>query len=221
MDGCLKRLGCLALIVIVGAIAWVTRERWLPWVEPHRGTAARATTRAPVTWEPLTPEGAARAKETIQRLSHRSGPVFANLRPGDLTAYIFQELSNRLPASAEHIEAAVIGERLEVRADVKLSDLADPRTLGPLASVLGDRAPIQFGGTLDVVKPGLGEYRVETLRIRDLAIPKPMIPRLLRHLERGPRPDGLADNALPLVIPVHIADVRIHDGKITLYKAVS
>ena len=90
-----------------------------------------------------------------------------------------------------------------------------------LADVLGDRAQVQLGGTLEVVHPGLAEYRVESLRLHDLSIPTPMIPRILERLARGPRPSGVADDALPLTVPPYIGDVRIHDGKITLYKVVT
>jgi hypothetical protein len=59
-----------------------------------------------------------------------------------------------------------------------------------------------------------------SLEVGGIAVPKAAIPRLLRNIERGRRPAGLADNALPLVIPPYIADVRIARGKITLYKDV-
>ncbi|MBX6331648.1 MAG: hypothetical protein IRY91_07360 [Gemmatimonadaceae bacterium] len=48
-----------------------------------------------------------------------------------------------------------------------------------------------------------------------------MIPRLLARLARAPRPSGVAADALALTVPPYIADVRIHDGKITLYKVVT
>jgi hypothetical protein len=217
--GCLRSLGCLVLIVILAACAWIFRASWLPLL--HRGPAQPASGATPaVVWQPLTPEGGARAKETVQKLGTRSGPVFANLEPGDLSAYIFQELSRQLPPSAEHIEAAVIGDELHIRADVELSDFGDTDALGPLAGVLGGRAPVQFGGTLDIVRSGLAEYQVRSLRVRDLSIPKPMIPRLLRKIEHGSRPAGVADDGLPFAAPPYLADVRIHNGKITLYKAV-
>ena len=51
----LSRIGCLALVGLAIAAAWITRDRWL-----HRVTnRAPATATAPV-WEALTPERAAR-----------------------------------------------------------------------------------------------------------------------------------------------------------------
>jgi hypothetical protein len=47
-----------------------------------------------------------------------------------------------------------------------------------------------------------------------------MIPRLIKSYSKGARPPGIADDALPLITPVHIGDVRIRNGQITLYKVV-
>jgi hypothetical protein len=70
------------------------------------------------------------------------------------------------------------------------------------------------------VKLGLGEYRVQSFRIHDFSIPHAMIPRLIKSYSKGTRPPGIADDALPLITPVHIGDVRIRNGQITLYKVV-
>ena len=173
-----------------------------------------------VVWEPVTPEGAARAKKVVARLGTRSGPVFTNLPPGDLTAYILSELAKQLPPSAHDMEAAVIDRQLWVRAQVRLADFGGPGELGPLGGLFGDAEPVVFGGTLAIVNPGLAVYRVKELRIRDMSVPSPMISKLLRRVERGSRPPGLADDALPMLVPDYIADVRVQNGKITLYKTV-
>jgi hypothetical protein len=217
--GCFRRIGCLALIVLIAAAAWVFRADWLPLVQGGdrgRGAADSATT---VVWEPATPEGAARARAAVRQLGSRTGPVYANLSPGDLTAYIFEELSKQLPPSAQQIESAIIDRHLWVRANIKLTDFGGADALGPLAGILGDREPVRFGGTIEIVQPGLAEYQVDALRFRELSVPSAVIPKLLRKSEHGARPAGLSDNALPLVVPRYIADVRIRNGKITLYKA--
>jgi hypothetical protein len=204
----------------VAAIVWIFRANWMPLV---RGTTGRpapvATTPKPEAWEPVTPDGATRAREAVRKLGTRSGPVFANLTPGDLLSYVYQELQKQLPPSTQNIEATVVGDQLWVRADVKPSDLG-AQSLGPLASMLGEREPVRFGGTLDIVRPGLAEFRVQSVRIRDLSLPKAMIPKLLNSNDNRPHPKGVAPDALPLPVPTYIADVRIHGGKITLYKAI-
>jgi hypothetical protein len=47
-----------------------------------------------------------------------------------------------------------------------------------------------------------------------------MIPKLVESMGRGPRPAGVSPNALAFAVPPYLADVRVHDGKITLYKTV-
>jgi hypothetical protein len=217
MSGCLRSIGCLTVLVIVVAAAWLLRDEWVPRIHWHSGPA-RSTNA--VVWQPLTPEGAARAKQAVDSLNSKSGRVFANIAPADLAAYVYDELSKELPPSAEHVEATAYDRELWVRTNVNLRDLGDSDALGPLSGMLGDRQSVQFGGTLDIVHPGLAEYRVESIKVGDVTIPRAAIPRLLRKFERGDRPAGIADNALPLTVPTYIADVRIARGTITLYKDV-
>jgi hypothetical protein len=209
----MRKLGCLVLIFLAGMAVAIYL-----YLERPRRDAETAT--APV-WEALTPEGAERARASVQALSRPTGPVFTNIRAADLASYIFDELAKQLPPSSQNLEAAVIDDRLHVRALVKLSDFGGSGSLGPLASMLGDREPVEFGGTLELVRPGLAQYRVRVLRLRELSVPSRMIPRLLQRIARGSRPPGLADDGLPLEVPAFIADVRTGQGHVTLYKSTS
>lgn len=211
--GCMRRFGFLVLVFLAGGAVFL----WLYLERPRH--AAESTSAAPV-WEPLTPEGADRARTSVQLLSRPSGPVFTNIGGADLAAYIFDELSKQLPPSSQELEAAVIDDRLHVRALVKISDFGGSGSLGPLAAMLGDREPVEFGGTLELVRPGLAQYRVKVLRLRELSVPSRMIPRLLQRVARGSRPPGLGEDGLPLEIPAFIADVRIGQGRVTLYKSI-
>jgi hypothetical protein len=213
--GCLSRLGCLAVLVVIAILAWLTRDRWVSRVTGH----APATVSGPV-WEPLTPQGAERTRQLLTRLSRATGPVFGNLSGGDVASYVYQSLSKQLPPSTDSIEAAVIGDRLYIRASVLLKDLGGAASLGPLAGMLGDREPMQFGGTFHVVRRQLAEFEVKDIKIRDLSLPSAMIPRVLQQSERGSRPEGLSPDGLPIVIPSYLGDVRIGNGKVTLYKTV-
>jgi hypothetical protein len=210
--GCMRRLGFLVLIFLAGGAVFL----WLFYERPRR--AAESSTTAPV-WEPLTPEGAERARAAVQLLSRPTGPVFTNISGADLAAYVFDELSRQLPPSAQQLEAAVIDDRLHVRALINISDFGGSGGLGPLASMLGDREPVEFGGILELVRPGLAQYRVKVLRLRELSVPSRMIPRLLQRVARGSRPAGLAEDGLPLEVPSFIADVRTGQGQVTLYKS--
>ena len=214
--GCLSRIGCLVVIAVIAAVAWLTSDRWLPHITGREPVA----TAGPV-WEPITPQGAERTRQKLAQLSQPSGPVFGNLSGGDVASYVYQALAKQLPASSENIQAAVIGDRLYIRASVRLQDLGGTSVLGPLAGVLGDREQMQFGGTFHVIRPQLAEFQVKDIKLRDFSLPQAMIPRVLSQTERGSRPDGLSPDGLPLVVPKYLGDVRIADGRVTLYKTVS
>jgi hypothetical protein len=86
--------------------------------------------------------------------------------------------------------------------------------------MLGDRERMQFGGTFHVIRPQLAEYEVKDIKVKDFSIPQAMIPRVLSQTERGSRPEGLSPDGLPLVVPKYLGDVRIANGRVTLYKTV-
>lgn len=204
------------MVLALVAGYWLWSEGWIRLERPRTRSERAAVDTA--TWQPLSPAGAARARTAIEGLGQRSGPVFANIRAGDLAAFVFDSLSRQFPPSAENLEAAVIGDQLHVRGTLRLSDLGGTQALGPLASMLGEREPVQFGGTLEMLGTGLAQYRVRLLKVREFSIPPRAIPRLLRNAGGKSRPQGLADDALPLVVPRYIGDVRIGDGRVTVYK---
>lgn len=220
MGGCFKSIGCLVVAIAIAACAWLTRDYWTPYLHRITQPIPAAPAHTADQWQPATPSGAARARAVIERLGSRNGPVYGNVEAGDLVAFIFQQLSHQLPASARDVEAMVSGDQLLVRCTMNPGDLGDLSQLGPLAKVLGDREQVQFGGTLDIVKLGLAEYRVQSFKIHDFSVPHAMMPRLIKSYSKGARPAGIADDALPLITPVHIGDVRIKNGEITLYKVV-
>ena len=90
--------------------------------------------------------------------------------------------------------------------------------LGPLGSLLNSRERISIGGSFRVVRPGLSEFQVREVKLRDFKIPTGAIPQLLKAMSRGARPEGIAPDALPVPTPKTLGDVRIANRKVTLYK---
>ena len=211
--GCIARLGCLVVLAFLAIGAWFTRDRWMSKV-----TGSGPVSAATSTWQPLSPAAGARGKRTIESLQSSTGPVFANLSAAEIASYVFQTVGRTLPTSADSVEAAVIGDALYVRAIVPVRDLAGSGALGPLGGLLNDREKITIGGGFRVVRPGLSEFQVREIKLRDFKVPRGAIPRLLQQISRGNRPDGIAADALPVPTPATLADVRIANGKVTLYK---
>lgn len=211
--GCIARFGCLIILAILAVAAWLTRDRWMNKLS----NAPAAVSTAPV-WEPLTPAAGVRAKRAIESLNARTGPVFANLSAGEVATYVFQTVSKTIPSTADSVEAAVIGDALFVRAIVPVKDVAGSGILGPLGGLLNDREKLSLGGTFRVVRPGLSEFRIREIKLRDFKVPSGAIPALLKQLSKGARPEGIAADALAVPTPQTLADVRIANNRVTLYK---
>lgn len=217
--GCLFRTGCLVVLVWAAVAAWLTRDRWMARLPGHRAAPAHVAAAGP-TWEPLSQDGSERTAAALQRLSRPRGPVFATLSGADVASYVFLTLAKQLPPSTDSIMCTASGDRIGLRAVVRLNELSGAGSLGPLARLFGDRAPVQLTGTLKVIRSGLGEFEIQDLTIRTLALPRSMIPQLLTQLSHAPRPAGIDADALPLPLPPYIGDVRVSRGKVTLYKSV-
>lgn len=209
MFGCLRRVGCLILLLLLagGAYYW-----WM----------VRTTTASSVAgvWKPVTSADAAAGARAVQSLQAPRGKVFANLTPAQAVAYLVQETAKELPSSATGVEAMVSGDQLHVRAVISLDQLGGAKALGPLATMLGSRDTVQLAGRVDLLRPGMAQMHVTQVRVGSLNLPAQMVPRLISQIRRQ-SPPGIASDALALPLPPYIGDVRIANGKVTLYKNVS
>lgn len=235
--GCLFRLGCLIVLLVCGIIAYFTRDRWmdqLPWRTPHtettrtRDAGARSSPRIPSTasttpdadgWTPLSEAGAARTRQSLQTLSGDRGPVFVTLSGGDAASYVFLQIVKQMPASSDSFAARVDHDQIRLRARMKTSELGST-VVGMLGKLIGDRERVEMSGQLRVIGKGVAEFRVTDVRIHDVSLPDALITRLVQPLAKSPHPANLDRNGLPIAIPSYIGDVRVSNGKITLYKNV-
>jgi len=219
MRGFFRSLGCFIIILLAVAVwYWYARV-------PNTSSSSTSTTIGTATsvssgWQPLTADDAERGRAAVQSLGRQSGPVFANLSAAEAASYIFTVVAKQLPPSAQNAQAAIIGDRLYVRSDVELKDFGGSKALGPIGVLLGDRDSVRFGGTINMLKPGLGEFLVQEVKLGRVEVPNALIPRILTQMKRGKAVPGISQNGLPMVMPSYISDVRISNGKITLYKSV-
>lgn len=220
MFGCFRRLGCLFLLMVLGVFAWFNRDRLEGIYRRYAGGPSADSTilRTPGGWEALTPEKATRGQRAIEALSRPGGRGTSSLSAGEAASYIFLAVSKQLPASSEDIAASIKDDRLYVRAAVSLRELDVSKALGPLAGMLSDRDTIQLGGTMHVLRPGTGEFRIRDVKVGALPIPSAIIPRLIKGMRRGNMPEGLSPNALPMTLPPYIGDITVANGRITVTK---
>ncbi len=182
--------------------------------------AERAKRERAIVWARLTPAGSA-GREAVAALSRRNGPPYVSLRAPELASLLAAGLAKALPSSASKPDVAIVDEQVLLRSVVDLRDIAGDGALrGLLGVALEGRDTLRLAGTLDVVRPGLAEYRVRELRIKGIDVPPRLIPSLIGAMRRAIRADSLPSNALPIPLPKAVADVRVANGKVTLYKAV-
>lgn len=221
MFGCLRRLGCL-VVLLAGVLLYLTRNTWRPLLDRTSGrdreAAAATTASGGPTWQPLDQPSAARGERAVRALAARRGPVYVTLRPGDLASYAFLSLSEALPPALQDAQTTVIGDRVYVRAVVGPDDL--PGIAGTaLGGLVTRRDTLLLGGTFDVLRPGVAQFRVRDVEVGGVPVPGPVIPRLIARVRRGAVPEGVARDAFPVPVPEYIGDVRIARGRVTLYKA--
>jgi len=224
MGGCLRRLGCLIVLLALACGVWLTRAKWLKIVPGARSTADASSTPPPSaerTWQPLSPAAASRGKRAIDGLASSRGPVFVNLAPDEIASYVVQAAGGAFPGSADSVEAAVIGDVLYVRAIVPTKDIAGSGVLGPLAGLLNERERVSLGGSFHVIRPGLSAFELRDVKLRDFSVPRAAIPRLVKQITKGKTTPGVPDNALAVPTPKSLADVRIANGRVTLYKTTA
>lgn len=218
MFGCLRRLGCL-VIILVAALLYFTRGTWRPLLDRSSGRDRDvAVADATPTWQPLTQPAAERGERAVRALAARRGPVYVSLRAGELASYAFLSLSESLPAALRDAQTAVIGDRVYVRAVVSPGDLPGGGALGNLIS---RRDTLRLGGTFDVLRPGLAQFRVRDIQLGSIPLPAAAIPGVVARVRRGAVPAGVARDAFPVPVPDYIGDVRIARSRVTLYKTTT
>jgi hypothetical protein len=221
MFGCLRRLGCLVLLVI-GVGLYLLRDSWWPLVRPMVRAEPEVVARergesGEGGWESLDPEKAARGERAVRALATRGGPAYVSLQAGELTSYAFLSLADALPVPLDDAQAAVVGDRVFLRSVVSLRDLGG--SLGPVANLLPERDTLRLGGTFEVVRPGLAQFRVREASLGNVPLPSSVLPRVLRRTGASGGSE-VASDAVGIPLPPYIGDVRVARGRITLYKAV-
>lgn len=217
MFGCLGRLGCLVLIAILGVGGYFTKDLWYPRVRHMVVADAPAPG---VVWMPISPDAATKGTRIAERLADKNGPVYADLTPSEFAAWLMEPAMKILGSSAGSAEASVHGDTLFVRANVSITELGDPKSLGPLASMLDGRQQVLVGGRLEMAQPGLLAYHVTQMTVKELRLPSKLVDRIVQRISVRAHTDSLAPGAVALPVPKSVADVRITKGRVVLYKAV-
>lgn len=213
MFGCLGRLGCLVLLAVGAIAAWFTYDRWRPWLFGERPATV-------ATWEPVGATAAERAERAVASLTGSSSRGYATLTAAELASLLATRAGAALPSSFDSVQAAIESDLVLLRVMINLEDIRGLEALGPLANMLNRRERLETSGRLRMVRPGLGQYVVESIQIGDLPIPQSAIPAVIDRLARAPRPEGVAPGGLPFTLPDAVGELRVDDGRVILYRRV-
>lgn len=226
--GCGRRLGCIALLVVLAAAAWLARDRWPGWVSrlerriretAHGAPAAPRATADSVSWRPVTLGGASHAERLLLSLGDRGSAAYTSILPSDFASFMLMDIAGRVPPPQDSTEAAILDRQLAVRTSIDIKAFGGRTAFGPLGGLLADREPLTLAGTFDVVRPGVAEFHVEQLTVHGLAVPSPLIPPLVHKVEIGAHPAGLAPDALLLNVPPYVTDIRVVGARIAVYRS--
>ena len=220
MFGCIGRLGCLLVLAAAAAIGWFTRDSWYPKLRARIGATPPVVVAAEAKWEPLTPEGSARARLAVGKLSSRDGPVYVDVAAGDLAAYALEPSLRLLSRDSAGAEALARDDHLYVRAMVNVADLVDAKSLGPLTSMIGGRQEVTVRGRLEVVSPGHAQFLVDQVALKDLQLPAALVDEIVARIRPNDRNAATPKDAIPVSVPRELADVRVAKGHVVLYKSV-
>ena len=211
MGGCLKamavRIGCAALFAAFCVFVILFHTEIWDYYRAWRGNAGEV-------YNPPSAGGDARARGAFERLARRGGPAYEDLTAGDVAALVSKALEEAGGRRVlDSVRVAMLQNEIRVRGVLDLSGV--PRSsLGPFASVLGDKEPASIGGPLSADTSGRLVLTVTYLRLRDFPFPRATIPRILL----AARIPGAIGARVPLPGTAGIGDVRVSPSGLRLYR---
>jgi hypothetical protein len=135
------------------------------------------------------------------------------LTPAEVASLMGSGLQPSFRKELDSLQVDLLEGEVAVRARLRTARL--PRELvGPLGVALRSYEPVQAVGPLRVTGPGVGEWAIRSLRIRDFPLPDAMVPRLVSRALDDP-----SRHTVPWRVPAGVRAIRLRTGGATLYGA--
>ena len=210
--GCLRRLGCLVILLAAVVAGFLYRDRIVAVWHRIRGVPAAA----PVAYATPAPGAARKGEAALELLARRGGPAYVDLTATELASLVEEQLEGPGGRVLDSVGVALGDGHVEVRGSLDVSALPR-RLLGPLAEGLGRREPVLVGGVLAARPDGRVVWTIDELRIRDFPFPRAVIPAILHAMNLT---DG-KDAGVPIPFSEGVGDVRVSPAGIRLYRAAA
>jgi hypothetical protein len=211
--GCLaapfKLIGVMGLVLAL-AVGWFYRDR----LGAELGRVLQRSGRSGETAGAGRPGSSslASAQAKIDSLNGwRADSVV--LSASEVASLIGAGLDPSLRRQLDSLQVELGEGEVTVRANLATARL--PRELiGPLAVALRPREPIEAGGPLEVIEPRKAAWRVRSFSIRDIPLPRDMVPKLI-----GRAFGDSTRRSIPVRIPAGVRDIQLRPSGATLFGA--
>src|SRR2546430_3022540 len=168
VNGCLKgvfRLGCAVAVICVLALAWWFRapimSTFAHWFGRSQALPSTADTSVGAPTQAATKSG----QSKVGKLSAAAGPDSVVLTPNEVASLIGSGIDWNVRKMYDSLRVELQEGRLIIHPRLDTRALP-PRSLRPVASMLGPREPPQIGGQLGGGRTGIARFRSEERRVR-------------------------------------------------------
>src|SRR2546421_6448238 len=215
MNGCLKgivRLGCAAVLICALALVWWFRAPIMATVAHWFGRSTALPPVADTAVGAPTPKATASGQAKVGNLRTNAGPDSVVLTPNEVASLIGSGIDWNVRKMYDSLRVELQEGRLIIHARLDTRALP-PGSLGPFASMLGPREPLQIGGQLGVERPGIARFVIQDISLRGIAFPPPMVRSLARQMA-----GASSDGAIPLKVDPAVSDIVVHPTGVVLYR---
>ena len=202
---CLARIGCLTVVVVLAAAAWIWRGPLLAWWHDHDRAAAVGAPSA---------ELARRSSKKLDDFLDGRGPSRVSFDQAELQSLVSYRYLDSLPPGLSDPRVTLGDSTLEASAGLQVERLMHGKAPDALRSLLGDSARASAELQPSVERPGVLMLGVHHVSAGGLPIPDLMVPWLLR--QTGLSNGGGRARAVALPVPRDVAAVRVVNGKLQL-----
>jgi hypothetical protein len=115
-------------------------------------------------------------------------------------------------------EVAIHRDVVHVRGRLTLSELTGAEALGPLAGLLSGEPRVELAGRPIMATRGNAGILVTEIRVGGVEVPAPMRAAVLRQFPGGVATGSGGSDAIRFSLPSWVGDLRVANGKLTVYK---
>lgn len=215
MNGCLKglfRLGCAVVILGVIALIYWFREPIMRTGARWFGKSQALPSVADTAVGAPTPSATASGNAKLRSLGAGGGPDSVILTPNEMASLIGAGIDWSVRKTYDSLRVELQEGKLVVHARLDTRALP-PGSLGPFSGMMGEREPLQMGGTVSIERPGTARFKIENLSLRGIEFPGPIVNSIAKQMA------GASSNgAIPLKVDPAVSDVAVHPTGVVLYR---